>query len=176
MSGMILSWKREIASLPCEIEMLDSRGAERMQEMMRMMELAAQGFYCSQILLFMGLEARGKTNTDLIRAMSGLAGGLGFHGDTCGALTGGACLLGLAAGRGTAEEAEDERLNLMVGELVEWFQKTYGQLYGGIDCAAILADDPRNRTVRCPGLVTGTYAKVKELLMLNGFDLAGSDA
>ncbi|MHC1727005.1 MAG: DVU_1555 family C-GCAxxG-C-C protein [Syntrophobacteraceae bacterium] len=147
-----------------------------MEEMARMMELAAQGFYCSQILLCMGLEAQGKSNPDLIRAMSGLAGGLGFYGDTCGALTGGACLLGLVAGRGTAEETEDERLNLMVNELVEWFEKTYGQLYGGIHCSVILADDPKNRTVRCPGLVIGTYEKVKELLLLNGFDLAGDNA
>ena len=59
-------------------------------EMIRMMQLAGQGFYCSQVLLIMGLEAQGKSNPDLIRSMSGLAGGLGFTGDTCGALTGGA--------------------------------------------------------------------------------------
>ena len=66
-----------------------------MDELLRMLELAGQGFHCSQILLFLGLEAQGKRNPDLIRAMSGLAGGVGFSGDICGALTGGACLLGL---------------------------------------------------------------------------------
>ena len=139
----------------------------------RMIELAMQGFYCSQVLLFMGLDAQGKSNPDLIRAMSGLAGGLGFTGDTCGALTGGACLLGLYAGRGTPEEQEDEKLNLMISELVDWFSEEYGKLYGGIRCEIILGDDPGNRTSRCPNIVLGSYEKVKTLLSEYGFDLSG---
>ena len=142
-------------------------------EMMRMIELGRQGFYCSQILLFMGLEAQGKSNTDLIRVMSALAGGLGFSGDLCGALTGGACLLGLYAGRGLPEEEEDPRLNLMITELVEWFAQEYGQVYGGIRCETILGDDPVAKRTRCPTLVLGTYEKVKALLLENGFDLSG---
>jgi C_GCAxxG_C_C family probable redox protein len=142
-------------------------------EMLRMIQLAGQGFYCSQILLCIGLEAQGKSNPDLIRAMSGLAGGLGFTGDTCGALTGGACLLGLYAGRGAPEEPEDEKLNLMVSELVDWFSEKYGKLYGGIRCEIILGDDPANRTARCPNMVLGVYGKVKTLLSEYGFDLSG---
>lgn len=142
-------------------------------EMLRMMQLAGQGFYCSQVLLFMGLEVQGKSNPDLIRSMSGLAGGLGFTGDTCGALTGGACLLGLYAGRGRPEETEDEKLNLMVSDLVDWFSEEYGKQYGGIRCEIILGDDPRNRTARCPNMVFGTYEKVKALLIEYGFDFAG---
>jgi C_GCAxxG_C_C family probable redox protein len=138
----------------------------------RMIEHAQQGFHCSQILLLMGLENQGKSNPELVRSMSGLAGGLGFSGDTCGALTGGACLLGLYAGRGAADEEEDPRLNLMVVELVEWFTEQFGQVFGGIRCEAILKDDPRNRLTRCPSLVLGVYEKVKSLLIENGFDLA----
>ncbi len=140
-------------------------------EMIRMIQLAGQGFYCSQILLLMGLEAQGKSNPDLIRSMSGLAGGLGFSGDTCGALTGGACLLGLYAGRGTSDEQEDERLNLMISELVDWFSERFGKLYGGIRCEVILGDDAGNRSARCPTLVFETYEKVKALLLENDFDL-----
>lgn len=135
-----------------------------MDDMMRMVELAQKGFYCSQILLRLGLEVQGKENPDLIRAMSGLAGGLGFSGDVCGALTGGACLLGLFAGRAADDEREDPRLNIMVGELVDWFSEEYGRTYGGIHCGNILGEDPRNRNVRCPALVMGVYEKVKALL------------
>jgi len=142
-------------------------------ETLRMIWLASQGFYCSQVLLFMGLEAQGKSNPDLIRAMSGLAGGLGFTGDTCGALTGGACLLGLYAGRGTQEEQEDERLNLMISELVDWFTETFGKLHGGIRCETILGDDPRNQATKCPSLVFATYEKVKDLLLEQSFDISG---
>jgi len=142
-------------------------------EMFRMIELGGKGFYCSQILLFLGLEAQGKENPDLIRAMAGLAGGLGFSGDTCGALSGAACLLGLYAGKGLDGEAEDPRLNLMVGELVEWFSDEYGKLYGGVRCDIILDNDPQSRSTRCPSLVLATYEKAKALLLENGFDLSG---
>ena len=142
-----------------------------MDEMIRMIQLAQQGFYCSQILIIMGLEAQGKENVDLVRSMSGLVGGLGFSGDVCGALTGGVCLLGLYAGKGLPEEPEDEKLNLMIGELVDWFREEYGQVYGGIRCETILGDDPRSRSSKCPSLTLGTYEKVKALLLESGFNL-----
>ena len=139
-------------------------------EQVRMMELAAQGFHCSEILLFMGLEAQGKTDPDLIRTVSALAGGIGFSGETCGALTGGACLLGLYAGRGTAEEQDDPKLKCMIQDLVEWFAEKYGEKYGGIRCRDITHDDPSIPPTRCPGIVGGTYQKVRSLLAENGFD------
>lgn len=141
----------------------------------RMRELKAQGFFCSQVLIALGLELQGKENPDLVRAMQGLAGGLGFTGETCGALTGGACLLGLYAGKGEPEEQENLRLNFMIEDLVKWFKAGYGQEYGGIRCDEILAGNPNNTGIRCPVMVAGTFQKVKDLLIENGFDLAGSD-
>ena len=86
-----------------------------MDGMEQMMALRKQGFYCSQILILQGLELMGKSNPDLVRAMQGLAGGMGFSGEICGALTGGACLLGLYAGKGLPEQEGDPRLAFMVG-------------------------------------------------------------
>ena len=143
-----------------------------MDDLLRMLELSGQGFHCSQILLSMGLEAQGKQNPDLIRTMAGLAGGVGFSGDVCGVLTGGACFLALYGGRGTPEEEEHPRLNLMIAELVEWFSDQYSERYGGIHCRDILDNDPANQTARCPGIVTETYEKVKSLLLENDFDLS----
>ncbi len=140
----------------------------------RMRELKSQGYFCSQILMIMGLELQGKDNPDLIRALHGLAGGLGFTGETCGALTGGATLLGLYAGKGTPEEPENLRLNFMIEDLVKWFKDGFGQEYGGIRCEEILAGNPHNTGIRCPLMVAGTLQKVKELLIENGFDLAGT--
>ena len=139
-------------------------------EFMRMMELSQQGFYCSQIMIIMALEAQGKSNPDLVRAMSGLLGGIGFCGKTCGTLTGGVCLIGLYAGKGTVEEQPDSRLYLMMSELVEWFEKEYTAAYGGINCSDILQDDPRNRLSRCPQMVIATVGKVKEILAANNYD------
>lgn len=143
-----------------------------MEEMMRMLELSAQGFHCSQVLVTMGLEAQGKSNPDLVRVMDSLGTGVGGTGKICGALTGGACLLGLYAGRGRPEEDADTRLDEMIGELVRWFEEKYGGNYGGIDCNDILQGDRANAKARCPGIVSETYGKVKELLLENGFDMS----
>jgi C_GCAxxG_C_C family probable redox protein len=145
-----------------------------MDELERMRELKQQGFFCSQILLIMGMELQGKDNPDLLAAMNGLAGGIGFTGETCGALTGGACLLGLYAGKGTPDQDEDPRLLFMAEDLVRWFKGEYGARYGGIRCEQILAEGGKDMGSRCPAIVLGTYQKVKELLVENGFDLAGA--
>lgn len=138
-------------------------------EIARIAQLHAQGFHCSQILVILGLEQQGKCNPDVVRAVTGLAGGLGFTGKVCGALSGAVCLLGLYAGRGEVEERENHILNTMIEELVVWFEEKFGKDYGGIDCEVILQDDPWNRITRCPILVTETYLKTKELLEENGF-------
>jgi C_GCAxxG_C_C family probable redox protein len=134
-----------------------------------------QGFYCSQIILLKGLEQTGKTNPDLVRAMQGLAGGLGFSGELCGALTGGASLIGLYAGKGTPEQEEDPRLLFMTEDLVKWFKAEYSEQFGGIRCDEILEGNNQNQTKRCPLMVMGVLQKVNELLVENGFDLSGMD-
>ena len=140
------------------------------QEQLRMVELAQQGFHCSEILLFTGLEAQGKINPDLIRAVSALAGGIGFSGEVCGALTGGACLLGLYTGRGAAEHTEDPNFKVMINELVDWFSGKYGATYGGIRCRDITEDDPNIAPTRCPRIVAAVHKKVKSILSDNGLE------
>lgn len=144
-----------------------------MEEQNPLATLRQQGFYCSQILILQGLEMLGKENPDLVRAMHGLAGGLGFSGELCGALTGGASLLGLYAGKGTPEQEEDPRLFFMAEDLVKWFKAEYGEQFGGVRCEEILAGDSQNQAKRCPEMVAGVLQKVKDLLVENGFDLSG---
>jgi C_GCAxxG_C_C family probable redox protein len=137
--------------------------------MFRMMDLKAKGYYCSQIMMLLALENQEKTNPDLVRAMAGLAFGVGI-GDVCGALTGGACILSLYAGKGTDDEEEHCRLMGMLHELGDWFRATYSGQYGGISCDAISEEGAR-RNERCGGVVAATYQKVTEILMENEFNL-----
>jgi len=138
--------------------------------MFRLMELKAKGYYCSQMMMLLALENQEKTNPDLIRAMSGLAFGLGV-GEVCGALTGGACILSLYVGKGTDDEEENPFLMTMLEELGEWFKATYGGQYGGITCD-IISEEGAKRTERCGQLVAATYHKVLEILIENEFDLS----
>jgi len=144
-------------------------------EMERINQLRQQGFFCSQIILMEGLEMLGKHSPEAVRAMHPLANGLCGSGELCGALTGGASLLGLYAGRGAPEDPADYRLDVMVQELVDWFREQNVPRYGGIRCDEILEGNPNNRPGRCPALVLDTLQKAKELLVENGFDLSGQE-
>jgi len=129
----------------------------------RMLELARQGFFCAQIMMVLALEAEGKEDADLVRALGGLSEGLGFTGDVCGALSGGCCLISYFAGKGEPDEMEHPEFRAMTAELIEWF-KGYTEEYGGHACNCILAGDPKNRMQRCPGLIQAVFEKCMELL------------
>lgn len=139
---------------------------------LRMMQLGAQGFCCSQILLALALETRGQDNPDLVRAMAGLCNGLGDCSGPCGALTGGTCLLALYAGRGNADEEQDERLPLMISLLTQWFQDEIGARHQGVRCGDILgengcgAPDPG----LCGSIVADTFRRCMAILQENGID------
>lgn len=120
---------------------------EAMDLSLRMLELSNQGYYCGQILLIVALEEEGKRAPELVAALGGLSGGLGFSGKNCGALTGGACLLAyLTAGD---EGIFDGQAQVLVSEFVRWFEETIGTQYGGIDCDEILEGNPSHQLTRC---------------------------
>ena len=137
---------------------------------MEMLELSSKGYYCSQIMMKIILEMEEKENSDLIRAMGGLVGGLGFNQKICGALTGGICLLGYFASKGEDDEIEDENLNSMTGELIQWFEQE-GSNSKGINCGDILDGDFNNKSKICPQLVLNTFEKVVEILNKYGYEL-----
>jgi len=56
---------------------------------LEMMRLKVEGYCCAQIILILALEARGKTNADLVRSVGGLCFGINWSGKVCGALSGG---------------------------------------------------------------------------------------
>ena len=137
---------------------------------MSMLSLGSEGFYCSQILMSLVLEKENKKNPELIRAMGGLIGGLGFQGKTCGALTGGACMLGYYTAKGEPDEVADPNSGKMIGQLVNWFEQITIE-FGGNNCLDILQDDPQNKMLRCPKLVRGVYDKVMEILEEYGYEI-----
>jgi len=141
----------------------------------RMMRLAAKGYYCSQIILQLALEARGEENPSLVRAMAGPAYGCGSGRATCGALTGGCCLLALYAGKGSEAESESDHLFLMLSELADWFDQKVGTRFGGSACETITGEEgPDAARQRCGGIVADTFAKAMEILMANNFDPYGA--
>ena len=141
---------------------------------MEMMRLAAKGYSCGQILMCLALQARAETNSGLVRSMAGLAYGCGTGLGTCGALTGGSCVLALYAGKGSDDETASEKLPLMLQELSDWFQERVGETCGDITCEAVVGEaGPAAARQKCGAIVAETHDKVMEILMANGFDPAG---
>jgi hypothetical protein len=139
--------------------------------MIRMMRLAQKGYTCSQILILLALEARGEQNPTLVRAASGLAYGCGTGKGSCGVLTGGSCVIGLFAGKGSDEEQESEKFLLMLQNLSDWFFDHVGSQHGGIECQTIVGEEgPAAARQKCGAILAETYAKVMEILIYNGFD------
>ena len=150
------------SSLPGEPGLMDDM-------VFRLMGLKAGGFCCAQIILILALEAQGKTDADLVRSMGGLCFGINGSGEVCGALSGGACLISLYAGKGSVEEAPDDRYAAMAGELVDWFRGLAGE-YGGTRCSEILEKFP-DRSI-CGRIVVDIYGKCMDILTSRGFDPA----
>ena len=139
----------------------------------RMLELNGKGYCCSQIMFIMALDLQGKANPDLVRSMAGLCHGIGFSGNTCGVLSGGACLLSYYAGKGSDTEVVKQGFATMLTDLAYWFKQEIGVKFGGVTCAEIMIHSP-DRVV-CKDIVLATYAKVLELLIEHGFDPSDSD-
>jgi len=139
-------------------------------EQFRIFELAQKGYFCSQIIMQLALDLKGKDDADLVRAMSGLAFGVGCGGGTCGALSGAACVIALYSGKGNDDEEEHPAKETMLAELAEWFEMEFGNKYGGIICEKIAGENLEHRD-RCGAIVVDCFGKAKELLLERGFDL-----
>jgi hypothetical protein len=133
------------------------------------LRLHTQGFCCAQIIVQMALEMQGVENPGLVRAMSGLCVGFSSPQGACGARTGAACHNAYNGGQGTAQEEADDRLPLMLSELVEWFEGYATGRFGGISCSAIVPDGKPDASV-CGGLVSECYGKALTILVENGID------
>ena len=104
---------------------------------LRIMQLAAQGFCCSQIMIKLSLEDMGEENIPLVRAMAGLCEGSGT-GDLCGVASGAACVLALYSAKGSAEEQALDCAPLLLAQFMDWF-KGSATSWGGIRCDDIIA-------------------------------------
>lgn len=141
----------------------------------RILPLARKGYCCSQIILMLALETQGRENPELVRAAAGLCHGIGGAGHTCGALTGGVCLISLYGGKGADRETPDERLPLMLESLAQWFADTALKDYTGSACPDIIGDaadasPPQPDPDICGRLIADTVDQCFAILQDFGYD------
>lgn len=143
------------------------------------LELGSKGYSCAQILLISTLRLLGIEDENLIRTMSALGQGGGNSGKTCGALTGGLCMLSLYTAKGSDFELALDKEALLWEELQEWFQSEFCQ-DGNTDCDALLNLNENNKDLQnsrltqnpthCAMLISKVWEKCLELLSTYNLD------
>ena len=117
----------------------------------RIIELSSMGYHCSQMVMIMTLEAIGEENPQLVKALGGLGGGIGY----CGNLA--------------PQEKEDIQMKPAVQELYQWFHKKTEEEFGAFYCKDITSNlDWGVIMEQCPALIADTYTKVIEILTERG--------
>ncbi len=130
----------------------------------RIMELSRYGYFCSQIIAVLVLEAAGEENPKLVQALGGLDGGVGYSKNNCGCMTGGACMLSYFTGKSGALEPESPEHKPALGEFTRWFQDEMTADYGGINCEDIIGTNPAKRVEYCPQIIASSVEKILEIL------------
>jgi C_GCAxxG_C_C family probable redox protein len=131
----------------------------------RVIELSQRKYVCSQIMLLLGQDMHQNENEGLIRAMSGLGGGM-FTRKACGTLTGGCCLLASYVAGEVNEEERTAKSKAMVTEFVDWFENTYKC----VQCEELVSEDTQDRARICPHIVHDSFVKCMEILSEHGYD------
>ena len=130
----------------------------------RIMELSRYGYFCSQIMAILVLDAAGEENPKLVQALGGLDGGVGYSKNNCGCMTGGACMLSYFTGKSGDLEVESAEHKQALGEFTRWFQDEMTADYGGIKCEDIIGTNPAKRVEYCPQIIAASYSKIMEIL------------
>jgi C_GCAxxG_C_C family probable redox protein len=118
-------------------------------------------------------EKLGKKNDDLVKALDPFGGGLGGHGEVCGAVVGGLAAIGLLFGRGKV----GEEIDMKMWKYSREFLKRFGnEIAGGsILCRDIVqtnwADQAQvkeyyqgEKFIKCKTLVGKTADLIGELI------------
>ncbi|MCJ8499422.1 DVU_1555 family C-GCAxxG-C-C protein [Desulfatitalea alkaliphila] len=137
--------------------------------MVQFMRWGQQGYSCGQILFLLALGGTSATNPGLVRAMAGLAYGGGSGRGTCGALSGGACLLAFFSAATPDADQPSDRLPLMLNEWTDWFAARTGQDTGPMACDDLVGPGgPAAARQGCALLVSDTYDQVVSILAAHG--------
>ena len=135
---------------------------------LRIMQLAAQGFCCSQIMIQLSLEDLGEENISLVRAMAGLCEGMG-SGDLCGVASGGVCVLALFSAKGSVGEQALDCAPLLHAQFMDWFRQS-ATSWGGIRCDEIVACNGGRKPEVCFAIMVRAREAILAILAEHNID------
>lgn len=135
---------------------------------LQVMQLAQQGFCCSQIIMKLALDTEGVENKALIRSMAGLCQGSPSGTGSCGAFTGATCLLAYYAAKGDSYDEEDDRLPLINEQFSQWFNDYCVGQDKSTTCISLMGGELPQPHI-CGQLIIDCYEMAITILTENGF-------
>lgn len=97
-------------------------------------EILGQGFHCSQCVMMHVAERLGMDENQALKLSAGLGGGC-FHGEICGAVSGGVLALGLVYG---FDQPEARKENELMVEKIHEFEDRFKELHETVVCRELL--------------------------------------
>ena len=140
------------------------------------MQCFLSGFNCAQAVFSTYSSEFGLEPELALRISSSFGGGMGYIGETCGAVTGAFMVIGLKYGKDKADDNAAKDKNYL---LVQEFTRRFIAKHGSVRCNELLgvdisvpeemkkARDNQIFTTICPMLVKDSSEIVEELLELN---------
>ena len=93
---------------------------------------------CTQAVLGAIKEVTGDIiSDDVYKAATGLAGGIGNSGNTCGAITGGVMAMGMFCGREFTNKEDPQEIQQQTHRMAQELINRFQQEYGGVTCREI---------------------------------------
>jgi len=135
---------------------------------LQIMQLTAQGFCCSQIMMQLTLADMGEENIPLVRAMAGLCEGAST-GDLCGVASGSACIMALYAAKGSSEETVLDSYPLLLAQFMDWY-KDNASSWGGIRCDDIIDFNGGRKPEVCGDMMVRAREMILQILAENDID------
>ena len=135
---------------------------------MQIMQLAAQGFCCSQIMMQLTLADLGEDNVALVRAMAGLCEG-SAGGGLCGVAGGAACVMALYGAKGSTQETALDNYPLLLAQFMDWFKENASS-WGGMRCDDIVAFHGAQKPEVCGNIMVRAREMILQILTENNID------
>jgi len=135
--------------------------------------LFAEGFSCSQSVLAAHAQQLNVPLETALRLSAAFGGGMGRHGEVCGAATGALMVLGLVSGHTTADDKEGKERTY---QLANHFLQEFTSRNGALNCPELLGcriDTPEGQaqareqalfSTICPRFVAGASKILAEML------------
>jgi len=151
----------------------DNSGSAAAVDATQAVERFCNGHNCAQAVLSVYAERYGLDQATAMRIATGLGGGVGRMGGTCGTLTGAALVIGLELGPARAEDRQAKERTYVATRLL---QERFIDRHGGNQCRDLLekdlSKDEEYRQAReaglfksrCPGFVDTAVSVLDDII------------